>query len=97
MEVYCPRCATSLPEVTSEALMSGACPTCTGQLLLARPRPTAVAGAVAITFDLGSHVGAPFEPGFLRSSLSGGTPRTEEEAESMSDGDSEGGEAGGQR
>ncbi len=60
MEFYCHRCKSSSSEVDEEAFYSGACSTCTGQLLTAPPQAMDnPIGVVAQTFEEKSAVAAP--------------------------------------
>ena len=70
MEVFCPRCDNSVPEITSKLIDSGICPTCSGQVYLGRFEGVSqVEGFVAVLFEPGCNVGVPLdlygELGFL--------------------------------
>ena len=62
MEVFCPRCENSVPEITSQLIDSGVCPTCSGQVYLGRFEGVPqVEGFVAVLFEPGCNVGVPLD------------------------------------
>lgn len=72
MDAYCPRCRTSITSIDPQTAELGTCPTCSGQLTdvdLSGDKP-AIDGAVAMTFNTDTRVGAPLQANYDESNLS---------------------------
>jgi hypothetical protein len=80
MKVFCPRCETSIPEITTTLIESGRCPTCGGQAYLGKVPASSRVGVVCeMMFEPGCNVavlhgggGASEGQGASADSLAGG-------------------------
>jgi len=65
MEMFCPRCVTTLTELSDAVFREGSCVDCGGQLVTSTvPVSEGLEGAIALLFAHGSGVGEPFEAVF---------------------------------
>ena len=79
MEVFCPRCDTSIPDITSELIDSGICPKCSGQVYLGRgDESPEIEDFLALLFEPGCNVAVPLDASTQWGSLATDEPLFEE-------------------